>query len=214
MVQYNNERKLLRTEHMYGCVSKGSCHLGQIHCILTYFHLESKKIKMMYNGVNPLWDNTELISLSSGLKIPTERAAADMLEAKSKNETEVLKFIDERLLSQLVDFFSSLKWLKVGSFTEILKKPVKMKSNKLVQFSSQRDIFGKITIIQQLRNVSLKKVFCYPLGPVPWSIAYSSNDIIKTSKSRCPSDITSSYIFRPSKVWSMLHHGSVGASSE
>ena len=30
----------------------------------------------------------------------------------------------------------------------------------------------------------------------------------------CSSDITSSYFFRPSKVWSILHHGSVGASSE
>ena len=30
----------------------------------------------------------------------------------------------------------------------------------------------------------------------------------------CSSDIASSYFFRPSKVWSMLHYGSVGASPE
>ena len=30
----------------------------------------------------------------------------------------------------------------------------------------------------------------------------------------CSSDIASSYFLRASKVWSMLHHGSVGASSE
>ena len=118
----------------------------------------------------------ELISVSSGM-IPTERAAADMLEAESKGEA-----IDERLVNQSVDFFNPLKQLKL-QFTTILKKIVKIKSGKVVQFSSQSDIFGKIVINQQSRNVALKEVFCYPLGPVPWSIAYGSGDMIKTSKS-------------------------------
>ena len=30
----------------------------------------------------------------------------------------------------------------------------------------------------------------------------------------CSSDIAYSYFFRPSKVWSMLHHGLVGPNSE
>ena len=58
-----------------------------------------------------------------------------------------------------------------------------MKSGKVVQFSAQSDIFGKITIIQQTRQLDLKEVFCYPLGPVPWSIVTSSGDMVKTSKS-------------------------------
>ena len=124
----------------------------------------------------------ELISLSSGL-IPTEKAASDMLEAEAKGETEVLKFIDERLVNQSIDFFHPLKRLKLGSFTTVLKKTVKMKSGMVVQFSVQSDIFGKIAIIQQTRQLDLKEVFCYPLGPVPWSIANSSGDMVKTSKS-------------------------------
>ena len=82
-----------------------------------------------------------------------------------------------------VDFFNPLKRLKLGSFTTILKKPAKMKSYKVVQFSFQSNIFGKIAIIQQSSNVDLKEVFCYPLEPVPWSIAYGAGDMIKTNKS-------------------------------
>ena len=52
-------------------------------------------------------DNMELFSLSSGL-ISTEQAAADMLKAEFKGETGVLKFIDERLVKQSVDFFNQL----------------------------------------------------------------------------------------------------------
>ena len=58
-----------------------------------------------------------------------------------------------------------------------------MRSDKVIQFSSQSNIFGKIVIIQQSRNIDPKEDFCYPLGPVPCSIAYSSGDMIKTSES-------------------------------
>ena len=124
----------------------------------------------------------ELISVSSGL-IPTERAAPDMLEAESKDESEVLKFINERLVNQSVHFFNPLKRLKLASFTTILKKPVKMKSGEVVQFSFQSDIFGKTVIVHQSRNVDLKEFFCYTLGPFPWLTAYGFGDMIKTSKS-------------------------------
>jgi len=58
-----------------------------------------------------------------------------------------------------------------------------MKSGKVVQFSAQSDIFGKIAIIQQTRQLDLKEMFCYLLGPVPWFIANCSGDMAKTSKS-------------------------------
>ena len=72
------------------------------------------------------------------------------------------------------DPFNPLKRLKLGSSTTVLKKPANMKSYKVVQFSFQSNIFGKIAIIQQSSNVDLKEVFCYPLDSVPWSIAYGS----------------------------------------
>ena len=71
-----------------------------------------------------------------------------MVEAESKGKTEVLKFIDERFVNQSVDFFSPLEWLKLGSYKTILEKPVKIKSGKDVQSSTQSDIAGKIAIIQ------------------------------------------------------------------
>ena len=88
----------------------------------------------------------ELISLPPGL-IPTERAAADMQEVESKDKTEALMFIDEWLVNQSVDFCNPLKRLKLA-FTKILKKHVKIKSGKVVQFSCQSDIFGKIATIE------------------------------------------------------------------
>ena len=66
-----------------------------------------------------------------------------------------------------------------------MKKTIKVTTNsKVVQFSTQSDIFGKISLMQQNRMVDLKDVFCYPLGPVPWALATSNGELMKTSKSQ------------------------------
>ena len=57
-------------------------------------------------------------------------------------------------------YLNPLKRLRHGSFIIVLKKLVKVKSGKVVQFSSQSDTFGKIAIIKQSRNADLKDVFC------------------------------------------------------
>ena len=81
-------------------------------------------------------------SMSSSL-IPTERAAADMLE-QSKGKTEVLKFFSDWLINQSVlTFFQSLEMTETGVIYNNSEKPVKMKSDKVIQFSSQSNIFGK-----------------------------------------------------------------------
>ena len=38
--------------------------------------------------------------------------------------------------------------------------------------------------MQQKRKINLKVVFCYPLGPVPWTLATSNGELMKTSKSK------------------------------
>ena len=37
-------------------------------------------------------------------------------------------------------------------------------------------------MIQQRRKIDLKEVFCYPLGPVPWSLASVTGGMVKTNK--------------------------------
>ena len=131
--------------------------------------------------VNP-FEEMELISLSSGV-LPPENVAIDLLEAHTKGENEMAKCIDERLVKQTVGFYEPIKRLKLGTFTKMMKRSVKTKDGKIVQFSTQSEIFGKIAIIQQTRKLDLKQIFCYPLGPVPWSLATSAGELVKTNKS-------------------------------
>ena len=95
--------------------------------------------------VNP-FEEMELISLSSGV-LPLENVAFDLLEAHTKGENKMEKFINERLVEQKVGFYEPLKRLKLGTLTKMMKRPVKTKDGKILQFSAQRQIFGKIAII-------------------------------------------------------------------
>ena len=97
--------------------------------------------------VNP-FEEVELISLSSGV-LPPENVPFGLLEAHTKGENEMEKFINERLVEQKVGFYEPFKRLKLGTFTKMMKRPVKTKDRKILQFSAQSQIFGKIAIIQQ-----------------------------------------------------------------
>ena len=39
-----------------------------------------------------------------------------------------------------------------------------------------------MTIVAQIRQIDMRKVFSYPLGPVPWALATSSGSMRKTNK--------------------------------
>ncbi len=131
--------------------------------------------------VNP-FEEGELISLTSGVA-PTEEIANQLLDAEMLGENALVKFQQERLDSNEVDFYATLSRLSLGTFTKLLKKTVKMQNGKEVQFSAQSNIFGKIALIQQFRTLDLKEVFQFPLGPVPWSLAESNGSLNKTTKS-------------------------------
>ena len=123
----------------------------------------------------------ELVGLFSGL-VPTGKTKRALLEAELRGEEELKKFIEERLVNQTVDFYELIRLLRLRTFAS-MKKAVELKTkSKVVQFSAQSDIFGKISLMQQNKKVELKNVFCYPLGPVPWALATNNGELMKTSK--------------------------------
>ena len=85
------------------------------------------------------------MSLTSGVA-PTEEVTNQLLDAEMLGENALVKFQQERLESNEVDFFATLNKLNLGTFTKLLKKTVKLQNGKEVQFSAQSNIFGKIAL--------------------------------------------------------------------
>ena len=60
---------------------------------------------------------------------------------------------------------------------------VKVKCNcKIIPMKASRNLFSHIALILQTRAVALKDVFCYPLGPIPWSLGGVIGGLNKTPK--------------------------------
>lgn len=93
--------------------------------------------------ISPFDDQMDLISLSSGVA-PTGKVTEDLLNAESIGDIALQKFQQERLKDQEVDFFDPIKKLKLGTFSKLIKKTVRVKkSGEVAQFSAQRNILGK-----------------------------------------------------------------------
>lgn len=47
-----------------------------------------------------------------------------------------------------------------------------------------RDVFVRMALLGQFRQIDMKVVFTYPLGPLPWSLADPYGLLRKTSKAK------------------------------
>ena len=108
--------------------------------------------------INP-FEEAELTSLSSGI-IQTEKALTDLMEAEKIGEKELVNFQQERLYSDEVNFYDPIKKLKLGTFSKLITKAVKIKSSgKIAQFSVQSNIFGKICFDTTIPTIKFKRSF-------------------------------------------------------
>ncbi|KAL8571804.1 hypothetical protein ACOMHN_053962 [Nucella lapillus] len=125
-----------------------------------------------------------LYCLSSGMPAP-ESVQEALLSADTRGKEAFNIFITERLVNKTLSFHAPLKKVGLKTFASVHKtKTVRASSNKTIQVAAQRDIFGQLMMISQENNINLQKVMCYPLSPIPWSMATPDGMPAKTDKSK------------------------------
>ena len=137
---------------------------------------------MAETWMNPFeMSGEELCSISTGV-IPTPEAVRDMCQAREIGESAYLEFVEERLgKNRSKSFFDPIHKLKLASFeTKSVKSKVTKEKN--IELKADKNVFSMMTIVAQTRQLDMKKVFSYPLGPVPWALATSSGSMRKTNK--------------------------------
>ena len=130
---------------------------------------------------NP-FEGEELVSSSTGLQA-TKEVEADLILAKERGTEAMNVFHKERLSKEKsVSFFDTNKKLKLETFAGMSKRvPVKVK-DKTISLNTGRALFSCMAIIVQKRCINLKEIFCFPLGPIPWSLADTFGNLQKTNK--------------------------------
>ena len=57
-------------------------------------------------------------------------------------------------------------------------------TEKTIQVKAERNLLGHLLLISQENAICLEKLFQYPLGPIPWSLATADRGLVKTDKSQ------------------------------
>ena len=92
------------------------------------------------------------------------------------------KFIKEHILTTTADFYEPVKKLKLSTFKDLVKVFKISVKNRMIPLKYHRDLIVQITIIMQKRNVGLKEVLSFPLGPLSWALASIIGDLKKSNQ--------------------------------
>ena len=148
---------------------------------------DEEDVQSLANMLRETWknpfvgNNDGLSSISTGA-VPSPDAIRDMCHAREKGEDAYNDFVNERLgEDRTIDFFATLPKMKLQSFS---KKSIKTKtsSEKEIELKADKNLFSMMTLVAQSRELDMKEVFSYPLGPVPWSLSTSEGSMRKTNK--------------------------------
>ena len=139
-----------------------------------------KVMEVISQWRNPFEMADNLVSLSSG-SITSSALKEDQLKAEEKGKSALVSFVQDRLTNSAVGFFETLPRLKLGKFGEV-KKTVNQGGKSFV-LQADRNLFARLLVIGQSRQIDLRDLLTHELGPVPWSLATYDGSLAKTNKS-------------------------------
>ena len=127
-----------------------------------------------------------MIHLSSCL-VATVDVKTDLLTTKKQGEEQLLDFITTRFLVPESDIFSKITMLKLEHFSSMTKKvKVSPTNGAEVTLKNNRNQFARMLLLAQSRNVDMKEVLSFSLGPLPLSLSTEMGTLHKTQKTECP----------------------------
>ena len=145
-----------------------------------------KVIEVISNWCNPFEPSEELLSISSGY-VASESIKQELLQAKKKKRTTALNsFVEERLVTNSTGFFETLPKLMLKSFRDARKKTSLTTGDRNVIIKADRNLFARLLVIGQSRQMDLRNLLTHELGLLSWSLAASDGSLAKTNKAVLP----------------------------
>lgn len=123
-----------------------------------------------------------LVNLASGV-VASQEVSDALLSANLTGEQQFKKFVNERIRTQKVDFFNPLSKLNLPTFSTLLTTKQIKSMGKDVVLKADRGLFARMIVMAQNRQMDMRAVLTYPLGPLPWSLATTDGTLAKTTKS-------------------------------
>lgn len=142
-------------------------------------------IEIVTNMANPFdVQDDGMINIASGT-LATDDVCKDMLAAKQVGESKCKKFINESLLADECDIFSTIPSTKLKTFSIMTKKNnVKTSKGQIVELKNDVKFVSRLLAIGSSRNIDMKDVLSYSLRKFPSPFATTNGMLVKTPKSK------------------------------
>ena len=132
--------------------------------------------------INPFeYEEEELLHITSGI-VATEDVQQDLQSAYDRGEATFIAICKERLQTREVDLLTSMKKLKLTTFTSMSKTTKSKVHGKEVSLKADRNLLARLVVIGRIHKVDLQELLSYSLGPVPLALCTSLGCLIKTNK--------------------------------
>ncbi|MES9881199.1 MAG: hypothetical protein ABW185_10000 [Sedimenticola sp.] len=127
-------------------------------------------------------DRQPLVNIATSIVAPTN-VTESVCKVRESGMAELQTFVESRLQTGEVDFFSPIKKPGFKTFAS-LNKQVKVKKKQNVEsINIDRQIFSKLTILAQNRDVDVRNLLKHELAPVPLSLFHLDGTMRKNNKS-------------------------------
>ena len=114
----------------------------------------------------------EVLNFATGVVLPTD-ISDNLLSSTEKGREQMDTFVEKRLNKCEVNFWDPLPNLKIETFSSTTKKThVKASNDEFVTVRADRDLFGRLLIASNARQIDLKEVLSYELSTVPFALAH------------------------------------------
>ena len=127
-------------------------------------------------------DSDELLNIATGVVLP-EDVAQNLVRSTKEGRQQMNALVEKRINSNAVGFWEPIPNMKVKTFSSTNKKIRVKSSDKLVTVKADRDLFGRLLIVSNTRQICLKEVLSFELSPVPYSPASADGSLRKGAKS-------------------------------
>jgi len=135
--------------------------------------------------VNPFsttHNQQQLFCLSSG-QPALEDVAEDLLKYVDAGNHTAADFVQSRLLSCTSKFHDRMKKMSLKTFQAMaVKCTMSSTKKKAVEVKAERNLLGRLVVTRQ--EISLQRLFEYPLVPIPWALATADGALVKTNKAQ------------------------------
>ena len=96
----------------------------------------------------------------------------------------MISFIEKRIESCKEDLFAPIPKMTLNTFSLMKTKKTCRVKDQNITIKADRDIFARLLVICGKREVSLRDVLTYSLGPIPWSLAMADGSLAETNKAK------------------------------